>query len=149
MRTAQLALVTFVSLAALIVASAPSRAHAEGARALDGERKIESAAFGADAALPRAVVDVALARRFATGKEVRAAAAERVSVALPELVLDTSARAVVLVTAGRRVACATLDGEAVKDTGNCRIVAAIEPRVVDGGGRSVVREHLVVRVEPR
>lgn len=149
MRNEPLALVTFVSMLALAATSMSSTALAEGARALDGERKIESATFGADAALPRAVVDVSLARRFATGKEVRAAAAERVSVALPELALDADKRAVVLVAGGRRVVCATLDGDAVKDAGNCRIVATIEPRVIDGGGRSVVREHLVVRVEPR
>jgi hypothetical protein len=31
-------------------------------------------------------------------------------------------------------------------TGSCRIVATIEPRSVDTGARSVVRDHLVVRV---
>jgi hypothetical protein len=148
MRTAPLSIIAAAAAVVACASLSPSVVHAESARAIEGERKVESASLGADAAASRAVIDVRLARRFATGKEVRAAA-ERVSVALPELVLDTSAREIVLVESGRRVVCATVDGENVKETGSCRIVATIEPRSVDTGGRSLVRDHLVVRVEPR
>lgn len=137
-----------LSMLCILSTFAPAVAFAEAARPLDGDRKIEAAELGVDAVSARAFVDVRLARRFATGKEVRAAS-ERVSLSLPEVTYDASAKAIVLVETGRRIRCASVDGDEVKDTGACHIVATIEPRAVEVGGRIVVRDHVVARVLPR
>jgi hypothetical protein len=133
----------FVALGGMLVAAAP--ASAEGARVLEAERKVEQAAFAADAATGRAWVDVTVARRFATGKEARARGT-RVPVALGELVYDAATHAVVLVDGETRTTCAVLADDAVIATGACRIVATTETRPVDTAFGSAPREHVVVRI---
>jgi len=132
-------------LAATCVLISPASASAEGVRVLDAERKVEQVAFAADATTGRAWIDVTVARRFATGKEVRAAGT-RLSVALGELVYDAAVHEIVLVDHDTRTTCATLARDVVVPTGACRVDAFIEPRAADTGFGHTVRDHLVVRV---
>ncbi|HSO39609.1 MAG TPA: hypothetical protein VLT33_44085 [Labilithrix sp.] len=135
-----------VAVASFLVRVAPASAAAEGARVLDADGKVEATAFAAGVATGRAWVDVTVARRFLSGKEARAAGT-RVPILVSNVVYDAPTREIVLVDGTTRTTCATLAREAVIPTGACRIVATVEPRVVDGGFGSAVFEHLVVRVQ--
>lgn len=116
---------------------------------VDANRKVESTALRADRTTGRAWVDVTLAKRFLSGREVRQQGS-RLSVAVPELSFDAATGNIELVSGDRRVLCGTLDGNnAIRTTGACQVTAKIEPTSVDTGFGTAQRDQLVVAVTPR
>ncbi|HVH42082.1 MAG TPA: hypothetical protein VM925_07050 [Labilithrix sp.] len=115
---------------------------------VESGRKVESAVFRADKSTGRAWVEVTLAKRFLSGKEVRQRGSA-VAVRVPELSLDAATGRINVATAdGRTVTCATLD-ESVQPTGACRIDASVGEVGVDTGFGVQKAERLSVGVSPK
>jgi hypothetical protein len=136
----------FVLGSLLAVSVAGSASAADAYAVIDDGLKAESAVLRASESQGRVWVDATLARRFANGKEARAAGTV-VSVRMPELTLEGGH--VVLVGADRRVSCGTVSGDTVVPNGACTLTVRTESRPVPSATRPTTRNHLVVRIDPR
>jgi hypothetical protein len=117
---------------------------------VDPDRKVEAVKLRVDRSSSRAWVEVTLARRFLSGKEVRYRHnVAAIAVAVPELSFDRATGEIKLVSGEGAVTCAVLEEEEIKETGACRIDAKIEALDVDTGFGVTRRDHLVVSMTPR